>query len=166
MRNESRQRSECWQSTRTRAAALLESSSCNCDQRAASPDMSLAWQTRQQHLCLEQSGGEITFHCSPAKTTKRRQTGIVAGRPLVSFLGKHHFFCRLSKTARSDATGPGFCWLLWLINIHKVERFNVAEAQSKEQRQEWKQKEKNRQKLMGIFSFLEKGLSSEVLLLR
>lgn len=52
MRNESRQRSECWQSTRTRAVALLESSSCNCDQRAASPDMSLAWQTRQQHLEL------------------------------------------------------------------------------------------------------------------
>lgn len=161
MRNESRQRSECWQSTTTRAAALLESSSCNCDQRAQHDK-------HDSNTCAW-SRAEVRspFTAALRKPPQRRQTGIVAGRPLVSFLGKRHFFCRLSKTTRSDATGPGFCWLLWLINIHKVERFNVAEAQSKEQRQELETKrKKTRQKLMGIFSFLEKGLSSEVLLLR
>lgn len=69
----------------------------NFDQRAASLYMTIAWQTWQQYYYLEQSRGEITFHCSRTKPLQWAQMEIMAGRPVVRFLGKHYFLCRLSK---------------------------------------------------------------------
>lgn len=62
---------------------------------------------------------------------------IIAGRLVVRrFLGKRHFLCQLSYEAQSEVTAAGFCCLLWLVNIHEVERFAAAEARLNEERQE------------------------------
>lgn len=82
-----------------KGTALLESSSCSSDERAASLYTSIAWQTWQERRYLEQSRGEITFHCSRTKPLQWRQMEITAARPLVTFLGKHYFLCRLSEQA-------------------------------------------------------------------
>ena len=63
---------------------------------------------------------------------------VITGRLVKRFLGNRYFLRRLSNKAQQEATAPGFCCLLWLVNIHGVERL-TAEAQLKEQRREWKE---------------------------
>lgn len=142
MRNESGQRPVCWQSTTTQATVLLESSSCNFDQRAASLYMSVARQTRQGGYYLEPSRGEITFHCRRSKPPQWTLMEITAGRPAVRFLGKHYFLCRLSKQADQmrQALVSADCY--GSLTYTRWKGSMLLKAQLKEQRHKFKTKNK------------------------